>query len=120
MGKLMALGSGMIGGYIAGKQMEEREARNKLWDDVARSMIKKPEKKAEAAPAEPKTVYVERRVTDPNDAAVLPVPEINNQLEVSPGVKDDPNPPAYANGGLVTPVHADRFSWQKQSFKKGR
>jgi hypothetical protein len=95
--------AGMAGGYMQGKISKKREKRAETMDKIAEEYMKartdsltKGNVKAEVDDEE------EDKLMDPR-----------NQFKY---------PAAAANGGFIgeLPNNYDRFSWQRQNFKKGQ
>lgn len=101
MGNFASLATGVLGGVVAGKQAMDRKERDKKWDETM-------------APIYKKLAGVDDKATPPGATPKDPAAPV---APVAAAETED----KMANGGMVggsMPMHHDRMSWQRQSFKK--
>jgi hypothetical protein len=119
---------GLLGGYIGYKQGQDRRKRQDRQDALYDAIIGNMPKKKGNTDVGPGNPVVSQGGSDTNygkssSAEVSPV--ANSDVEVRP-YSPDPLPDGetldYAHGGMVKPMpqQYDRFSWQRQNFKKGK
>jgi hypothetical protein len=122
MSKFTNLASGLLGGYVAYKQGQERRQDRKDSKAMNAAVMKmlggnKEEKAAPAANpntpvnAEPVTATNNNGSMSKVDVTAVPTPVV----EVAPV---DPDKKMRMGGMVGKLPSSDRFSWQRQSFKK--
>lgn len=118
MGGFASLATGILGGVVAGKQAKDRKERDEKWDTMMAPVYKKlagVDDKATPPGAAPKDASAPVAPAAPADASVVASP-----VRPAPAIESR-DIEGRANGGMIgsqMPMHHDRMSWQRQSFKK--
>jgi hypothetical protein len=99
--------AGVAGGYMQGKIAKKRDKRSETMDEIA-------------------TQYMKARTDSINKGTAKAEEEKDDDKIISSNLMDPLNqfkvPAAAANGGFIgeLPNNYDRFSWQRQNFKKNQ
>lgn len=129
MGKLTNLASGLLGGYVAYKQGEERREDRKQSAEMNKAIVglmagnKQPSTTTASQPSNATPVEANPDVNN-NASKMFDGPTYGPAVPVSTTVAvpviDEKKIEAKAMGGMIgeMPYHYDRFSWQRQNFKK--
>ena len=101
MGKLTSFLGGAAGGFMSGSRMKKQDEHNKLMDEAFAKYL------------------TDSKQSDVSKPASKLVDASNPNVEVPTSDEKDEER-GMAQGGLVgeLPIHADRYGWQRQNFKK--
>ena len=104
--------AGVAGGYMQGKIAKKRDKRSERMDDIAEQYMK--------ARTDSINKRTEKAEEEKDQERPLQLSALDDKI-MDP-FNQDKYPAGAANGGFIgeLPNNYDRFSWQRQNFKKNQ